>query len=527
MEGERWESGRCESVFGLALSGGAASQWALARQSLFHLQAIARERGARKEDKTVSTGKVSRREFLLTTATALVATGLAACASAPAAPQQEAPTEPAKPVAPAKEVTISFMGWGDVEEDEGVRAAVEAFQEENPDVKVTWLHTPDSYQEKMLSMVAAGTPPDTAFIRAQDFQTFAYEGMLLDITDMFQADPVISQPGYFIEPQETQRCTWEGKWYGFGSCWVAPHIYYNGDMFEEAGIEPPSNDPEEAWTWDHFVEVGRQFTVDGAGRHPGDSGFDPDDTKAWGCDFSNYYQYVQAAAEANGGHYFDPETNLLALDSPEAIEGLQKAADLAVVDKVAPFSDVFEQLGMSEAQMLESGKMAMHIEGSWALAWIHKLEVTLGTAVLPKMKMAATSMTAHIHSALSGTKEPEAAYRWLSFLATEFYQLIFLRMGLWLPSQTALMTDEGMAKWYTERRSATEGVHPPGYDQIVKDYVPNYGHVFYWPPGFPEANAILQPALDAIWIGQMTAEEAMKDVVPQCNEILQEAVSSG
>jgi ABC-type glycerol-3-phosphate transport system substrate-binding protein len=32
-------------------------------------------------------------------------------------------------------------------------------------------------------------------------------------------------------------------------------IYYNADIFAQEGIEPPSNDPELAWTWDRFVEV--------------------------------------------------------------------------------------------------------------------------------------------------------------------------------------------------------------------------------------------------------------------------------
>ncbi len=483
----------------------------------------------------MSDGKVCRREFLLTAGASVAAVALAACTPKQPAPPdtgQTTPTtasEPSQPqatIAPAKEVTISFMGWGDPEEDNGVRAAIDAYQEQNPGRKVTWLHTPDRYSEKFMAMVAAGTPPDTAFVRAQDYQTFADEGLLLDITDMFVSDPVLSAPGYFIEPQEEQRCTWNGKWYGFGSCWVAPFMYYNADMFDEAGIEPPSNDPEKAWDWDHFVEVARQFTKDSKGRHPGDAGFDPDDIQAWGCDWSSYYQNLQAAVETNGGHYFDPETNLLALDSPESIEAMQRVVDLTLKEKVAPFTSVFEQLGMSEAQMLESARLAMHVEGAWALAWLHKIEPTLGTAVLPKMKVPATSMTAHIHSALAATKEPEAAYAWLSFLATEFYQLIFLRMGLWLPNQTALMTEEGMKKWYTERKSATEGVHPPGYDQIVTEYVPKYGHVFYWPPGFPEANAILTPQIDAMWIGSVTVEEAMNKAVPECNEILKKHASA-
>jgi ABC-type glycerol-3-phosphate transport system substrate-binding protein len=74
-----------------------------------------------------------------------------------------------------------------------------------------------------------------------------------------QADSVIGAENYFIEPQETERCTYEGNWYGIGSCWVAPHIYYNADIFEQEGIDPPSNDPEEAWDWDHFLQVAQQY----------------------------------------------------------------------------------------------------------------------------------------------------------------------------------------------------------------------------------------------------------------------------
>jgi len=97
-----------------------------------------------------------------------------------------------------------------------------------------------------------------------------------------------------------------------------------------------------------------------------------------------------------------------------------------------------------------------------------------------------------------------------------------LRMGLWLPSQTDLMTEEGLAKWMTLRTAPDKGVHPEGYDLIVTEYVPKYGHVLYMPPGYPQTDSIITPALDAIWIGDKTAEEAMAEAVPQANAILQE-----
>jgi multiple sugar transport system substrate-binding protein len=191
-----------------------------------------------------------------------------------------------------------------------------------------------------------------------------------------------------------------------------------------------------------------------------------------------------------------------------------------LVQNVAPRGAAFSALGLTNTQMLENGKLAMAVDGSWALSWITKIKANLGTAVCPKFKQPATDMQAHIHTPFAKTKYPDAAWQWIRFLGTEYYQLIFLKIGLWLPSQTALMTPEGMKKWYTERKAPGQGVHPPGYDKIVTEYVPKYGKVMYMPPGYNEAMALVTPALDAIWVGDKTAEAAMKAVVPQANAVL-------
>jgi len=464
--------------------------------------------------------RMSRREFLMLAGAAGGSTILAACTSS--APTTGSAAQEAAGEAPATEtVTITFTGWGGTEEDEGVQAAIEVFEEETPGIKVNWLHTPDNYAEKVLAMTAAGTPPDTAFIYNTLFQSYAKDGLLLDITENLKADPVIGAEDYFIEPQETERCTYQGNWYGIGSCWVAPHIYYNADIFEQEGIDPPSNDPAEAWEWAEFLEVAQQLTIDANGNHPGESGFDPDNMERWAIHWPTWSIPLHAAIASNGGYWLDPDTGLLALDQPEATEALQNVADLVLVHQVMPRGTAFEQLGMSNTQMLESGKLAMAIDGSWALAWIHKINATLGTAVCPKTIQPATDMQAHLHCAFSGSQYPEQAWQWIRFLATEYYQLQFLRIGLWLPSQTALMTPEGMDKWYTDRVSPGEGVHPEGYDKIVTEYVPQYGHVLYMPPGYAEADSIITPALDAIWVGDQTAEEAMAAAVPDANAVLE------
>ena len=471
--------------------------------------------------------RYSRREFLIMAGAAGGSAILAGCVTVPAqAPPAEAPAaeeSAADAPAPATEpVNISFSGWGEIAEDEGVRAAMAVFEEENPDIKMEWIHIPDAggYNDKILPMVAAGTPPDTGFILSNSFATFVRDGLLLDITEQIKSDPVIGAEDWFIEPQETERSTVDGKWYGIGSCWVGPHIYYNADVFEEVGIEPPSNDPAEAWDWSHFLEVANQLTTDANGNHPGESGFDINNVQRWAIVWPTWWIPVDSAVVSNGGVWVNPDTGLIELDQPEAVEAIQAIADLQLTHQVNPSSTALETMSTT-AQMLESGLVAMIVDGSWALSWLHEINATLGTAVLPKMKQPATTIQAHLHSVFADTEHPEEASRWVNFLATEFYQLQFLKIGLWLPSQTALTTPEGMEKWYTDRVSPTEGVHPEGYDLIVTDYVPNFGAVPSLVPGWDKANSILTPAMDAVWVGDMTAEEAMASAVPEANAILE------
>jgi multiple sugar transport system substrate-binding protein len=467
---------------------------------------------------------LSRRDFLKVTSFAAAA-ALAACAPQAAAPKTEG--EQPKEEAPKEEpktadaVTITFMGWGAPEEDEGVKKAIEQFQKEQAKVKVTWLHTPELYGEKFLASVAAGTPPDTAFIGSGDYTTYARDGLLLDITNYVKSDPLIGAKDYFIQPQEEQRCTYNGKWYGIGSCWVAPHMYYNADTLEKAGVPLPSNDPEQAWDWDTFLQYARQLTTDTNGKHPGESGFDKNNIQTFGVAWPTWSLPLHAAIASNGGGWTDMKTGLFVLDTPEAMEALQKVYDLSLKEFVAPSDEMSENLGMSQVQMLENGKLAIAVDGSWALSWMYKMKGRLGTGVLPKMKVPATDMQAHLHSGLALSKNPDAAWEWVRFLSTPYYQTQFCKIGLWLPSQTALMTDEGLKSWITE------GVHPEGYEKIVTDYAYKYGKVIYNPPGLPKTNAILQPAWDKIRVGEAPVAEVLPAAVEEANKILADEAKKG
>src|SRR5215212_5328532 len=107
-----------------------------------------------KECFNMANNKLSRRDFLRMsgTAAALVAAGVQLPASLQAAAMRQDP------------VNVTFAGWGQVAEENGVNAAIEVFEKENPAISVVFQQTPDTnFTQVFLANVAAGTPPDTSF----------------------------------------------------------------------------------------------------------------------------------------------------------------------------------------------------------------------------------------------------------------------------------------------------------------------------------------------------------------------------
>jgi len=422
----------------------------------------------------------------------------------------------------AQDVTnIVFGGWGATAEDEGVQAAIEVFEGETPNITVEWQITPNAgdYMQVLFTNMAAGVAPDTSFIVANNYESLVAEGALLDITDLIQNDPLLGQPDYFVEPQESTRCADDnGRWHGIGSTWVAPHFYYNAEMFDAAGIEPPGFQDDQIWEWDEFVDIAKQFTMDSNGRHPDDDGFDPEDIQQWGVDWPLWWIPGGSAVYANGGQYITDD-GLIGLDSPEALEALQRLQDLIYVHHVAPRTAAFESLGMSNTQMIDTGRLAMGVDGSWALSWMNPsiMQSPMGTGGLPKMAKAASIMQAHFHCILASTEHPDEAWQWIRFLATPFYQTHFAKIGLWLPNQTAMLTEEGLTGWITE------GIHPDNYSELVTDYLPKYGVSFRLPVGLTEAEPnFLDPAWQATAAGE-PIEETWVPAVQQANDVIRAA----
>ena len=86
-------------------------------------------------------------------------------------------------------VTITFMGWeASPLETESVLNGIKLFESKNPDIKVEYTPINGTYAEKLLTMIAGDAAPDTFFMGMGEYRNFQEKGVLLDLTDYFNAE---------------------------------------------------------------------------------------------------------------------------------------------------------------------------------------------------------------------------------------------------------------------------------------------------------------------------------------------------
>ena len=363
-------------------------------------------------------------------AAALSVTTLAACSS----------NGSGQALAPAAEggktVELTFMGWeASPLETAAVKNGIAAFEAAYPNIKVNYTSAGaggSDYVAKMLSVAASNSLPDIMFVATESLQVFAGAGVLLDITDRFDKEYPMED---FIESSR-EIMNMDGHVYGVSSCSVSPVVYYNKDVFDGAGIPYPGNDPDNAWTIGEFRETARALTGNGIYGVYGLETIDP----------------FPGMVISNGGSIYNEDYTKATLNTPEVKEVLEVIKAIRIEDGSAPDSSTLDSVGMTAAQMLETGKVAMLVAGSWALQELGASGMNIGTAPMPVWK-GSTSVTtgqAHLHSITSNSKHPEEAWEFLKFLSGMDYQGTLVKDGLWLPNRKFMYEDAQVAQWYNE-----------------------------------------------------------------------------
>ncbi len=205
---------------------------------------------------------------------------------------------------------------------------------------------------------------------------YVSRGVVMDITDRVKSDPVLSKADYFIQPQEESRATINGKWYGIGSCWVIHHLYDNTETLQKAGVEHAIDRPGQGMVMGSVPRERPQ--ADGGHRRqaPRRGRFRPRQRRAVGRLLANLVAAARCRWCSRTAAMPTPPTTRSSSARLPPIEAMQRVADLANVHHVAPLSLAMERLNLTGIQMLASQKLGILVDGSWLLQDIAKQTFT-------------------------------------------------------------------------------------------------------------------------------------------------------
>ncbi|MDD7370745.1 MAG: extracellular solute-binding protein [Firmicutes bacterium] len=136
--------------------------------------------------------------------------------------------------------TVTLLSWYS---EEQLGEFIEAFETEYPNIHVDLQYVPpvQQYVDKFSVLVASGQMTDMFYTAAENKQDVIEKELAEDISDM----EIFSR----INPDTSATYGEDGKIYAYSpDAWIGG-VFYNKNLFREAGIE------QEPQTWDEFVDA--------------------------------------------------------------------------------------------------------------------------------------------------------------------------------------------------------------------------------------------------------------------------------
>ncbi|TVP66202.1 MAG: sugar ABC transporter substrate-binding protein [Leptolyngbya sp. LCM1.Bin17] len=361
------------------------------------------------------------------------------------------------------------------------------YEAEHPDRSVRWVDVPwGDMQSKILTAVAAGTAPDVVNLNPDFAAQLAGRNAWLPLDDYISD---LDQQVYL--PNIWQANTLKGQSFGLPWYLTTNITFYNQDLLEAAGVEPPT-------TFEELAQVARQVK-EATGKYAYFTTFVPDDAAdvlqsfvQMGVDLVD--EQGQAAFNTPAGQaVFQYWTDLYQqelLPREVLTQGHRRAIELFQGGEVALLSigaEFFPTIETNAPDIAQVTRSAPQITGE-----TDKKNVAVMNLVIP-----------------AATDIPEAAVDFALFVTNDVNQLAFAQAANVLPSTAAALADD----YFEADETAAEGI---ALARAISASQMNQAEVLI--PAMDDINllqGIVYDNLQAAMLGQKTVEQAIADAAAE------------
>jgi multiple sugar transport system substrate-binding protein len=297
---------------------------------------------------------------------------------------------------------------------------VAAFEKDNPGIKIEPENIPwgggGDYDNRMYTSIIAGNGPDTGMVKFNNLARLMEMDALTPLDKWIDAWPGKSDISADLWRLHTAP---DGKRYYMPLQYVVLYLYVRLDLLAKQGLKPPSN-------FDEFLTAAKAMTAGeqwGFGLRGGSGGHD-----SW-----MPFAFGTGAKPVKGGFV-----------SPAALAQNRFFIDLHRVHKVCPPSaptDAFLQI----VNNMKAGRTAMTVHH---ISTANDMVATFGDAITAVPVPRGPNGTGWAtfgdgsNCVFSASKNPEAAWRWISWLSTGANNVLYNKAA-----GQMTVTTSGAANW--------------------------------------------------------------------------------
>jgi multiple sugar transport system substrate-binding protein len=406
-------------------------------------------------------------------------------AAAPAATDAAAPTSVSAPK--PQPLTLTFAFPDDAASSAAALAQIAAYTSSHPEVKLTAKPLPATqYARKLLESVDTNATGIDLFVSTDSMMpALINRRAALDLQALLVGQSAL-KPGDF-EPAALAAWQRGAALYGLPTDAMPQVMFYNQDLFTAAGVAAPAP----GWTWDDWLTKAKQLTV---------RSNDSDTISQYGTALTQW----SAMVWGNGGELLNSAGTQTLLDSPEAIAGVQFAADMVNLHRVAPAPK--DAGGPDPVELFQGQKVAMLPGGSSLASRLlaAKLPFKWAIAALPIGKVAVTPMTVSGLSISAHSPNAQAALDFAAWIAG--------------PAGSALKLNSTPFIAPALRSGAAQERQITGEEAILQAL--QNGRTQPQVEVWPEVKALVDQALRPVWQGQQSVQAAYRQITPDVNALL-------
>ncbi|MBW4646023.1 MAG: ABC transporter substrate-binding protein [Goleter apudmare HA4340-LM2] len=372
--------------------------------------------------------------------------------------------------APPTVTTIKLSGWGgNIVEQKLLKQVLQNFEAQHPKIKVKYEVISDQYMDVLKTRLVGDAAPDVFYLDSLEAPFLMSQNVLEPL------DTYIT-PEFYLGDFETNLLNsfkYQNQIYGLPKDYSILSLFYNKQAFATAGLTSPPT------TWDELRTYSQQLT----GK-----------LNRYGMGITPELARQAYKIKAFGGQIVD-QNGHATFASESGLQGLQLVVDQYQKDRSsAQKSDVGTNSG---SEMFGQSKVAMVIEGNWAIPYLKETfpKLEFATAELPTINGNKVTMVFTVAYVMNKQAKHKAeAWELISYLTGK------VGMEKWTGTGFALPTRQSVAKKL-------------GYDQdpLRSPFVAGVDYAMPWQVG--EYPAAIVNNFDNQFISALLGQQPLKQAI--------------